>query len=63
MELVMLIENKLIDSTPVEFKLLCEPGYLESLKIQLEEKHSLLVECNKGNVIFYVEGVPSAMNK
>ena len=63
MELRMLIEDKFIDSIPVEFKLICEPGYLESLKLQLEEKHSELLESKNRKAVFYVEGVPSGMNK
>jgi hypothetical protein len=62
MDLKMLIENKLIDSMPVSFKKLGEPGYLEGLKKMLEEKHSALLQSATSKAVYYVDTVPSSMN-
>ena len=63
MKLRMFIADNLIDSVPVSAKKLPEPGYIESLKAMLEEKHSLLLKETTEKVQFYIEYVPSSMGK
>ena len=58
----MFIGNNLIDSIPVIFSKITQPGYLEQLREKLEEKHADLVAAGNGTLVFYIDHVPSSMN-
>lgn len=62
MELKMFIGNSLIDSIPVIFSKITQPGYLEQLREKLEEKHADKLASGNGNPVFYIDHVPSSMN-
>jgi hypothetical protein len=59
----MAIENKVIDSMPLSLYRLTDPEYIAGLKAGLEEKHSATIEARKRKPVFFIEGVPSAMNQ
>jgi hypothetical protein len=63
MKLRMFIANNLIDSLPVDFKKLPEPGYIDGLKARLEEKHASLLKETTESVQFFIEHVPSSMGR
>ena len=44
MQLMMYLGNDLIDSTPVNFDLLSQPGYLGKFKRMLKNKHAELIQ-------------------
>jgi len=58
----MYIKDRLIDTVPVSFKKIATPGYLEGLKIELEEKHAAVINSSGEQPVFFVEHVPSSMN-
>jgi hypothetical protein len=58
----MFIGNSLIDSIPVIFSKITQPGYLEQLKAKLEEKHAESLATGKETPVFYIDRVPSSMN-
>ena len=62
MELKMFIGNSLIDSIPVLFSKITQPGYLEQLREKLEEKHADQLATGNGTPVFYIDRVPSSMN-
>ena len=63
MELQMFLGNELIDSLPVNFQKITWPGYLEDLRLSLEEKHMELLEKSSQLPLFFIDHVPSSMNK
>lgn len=63
MELKMELDHKLIDSVSISFEKILIPGYLENVKLELEDKHAALIKEAKTPPIFYVDHVPSSMNK
>ena len=63
MELKMELDQKLIDSVSISFEKILIPGYLENIKMELEDKHAVLIKEAKTPPIFYVDHVPSSMNK
>ena len=63
MELQMFLGNELIDSLPVNFQKITWPGYLEDLRLSLEEKHRELLEKSSQLPLFFIDHVPSSMNK
>ena len=63
MELKMELDQKLIDSVSISFEKILIPGYLENIKMELESKHEALIKEAKTHPLFYVDHVPSSMNK
>jgi hypothetical protein len=62
MKLKMFIDHKLIDETPVDFKLITAPRYLDEKRSVLEEKHKLLILRAISRPVCYVDNVPSKVN-
>jgi hypothetical protein len=62
MELKMFIGDSLIDSIPVIFSKITQPGYLEQLREKLEEKHADRLASATEAAVFYIDHVPSSMN-
>ena len=62
MELKMELDQKLIDTVSISFEKILIPGYLENIKMELEEKHAVLIKEAKTRPLFYVDHVPSSMN-
>lgn len=63
MELKMELDHKLIDSVAINFEKILIPGYLENLKSELENKYAEKIKEAITPPIFYVDHVPSSMNK
>jgi len=63
MELKMELDQKLIDCVSISFEKILIPGYLENIKMELEDKHAGLIKEATTPPIFYVDHVPSSMNK
>ncbi len=63
MQLKMVAGIEVIDSVPVNYHKIMEKGYLEGLKIFLQEKNNYIFLNAKDEIIFFVEGVPSKMNQ
>ena len=59
----MELDHKLIDSVSISFEKILIPGYLENIKLELEDKHAPIIKEAKTPPIFYVDHVPSSMNK
>ena len=62
MLLKMVAGTEIIDSVPVNYHKMMEEGYLEGLKIFLQEKNNYIFLNAKEEIVFFVEGVPSKMN-
>lgn len=63
MELQMFLGNELIDALPVNFQKITWPGYLDDLRLTLEEKHRDLLEKSNLPPVFFIDHVPSSMNQ
>lgn len=62
MDLKMFIEGKLIDSAQVSTVKLHIPGYINSLKAELEEKNEDIIDLSNEEPQFFLDAVPSSMN-
>jgi hypothetical protein len=57
MELMMYIGNDLIESVPINFESLSQPGYLGKFKRGLKEKYAELIKKTDSKVEFLVMNV------
>jgi len=61
-ELKMFIGDKLIDVAEINLYKLNSPGYINSLKIQLEEDNEEILDLSEEQPKFFIDHVPSLMN-
>ena len=63
MDLVMFLGNEFIDSVRVNEHRFHSPGYIASLKIEMEDKNEDIIDLSEEEPQFFIETVPSIMNK
>jgi hypothetical protein len=63
MELKMFIGDKLIDVIAINATKLNLPGYVHSLRMDMEEKNEAIIDLSEEEPKFFIDKVPSAMNK
>jgi len=61
-ELILVINKKHVDALEVSFEDIGSPKRLQALVEKLREKHQALIEKSGQDPVFYIEGVPSALN-
>ena len=62
MDLKMFIGNKLIDAMQINTLQLNMPGYIENLKMEMEEKNEDIIDLSNEEPQFFIETIPSSMN-
>ncbi len=62
MQLMMYLGNDLIDSIPVNFDLLSQPGYLGRFKRMLKNKHAELIQQSPTQAEFLVVDLKPVTN-
>jgi hypothetical protein len=63
MKLKMVIGNKLVDSIEVPASKLKNREYIAGLRTVLEERNKTAIEKQVYQPVFFIDNVPSAMNK
>lgn len=63
MKLNMVLGNKVIDSVTISPSKLGNREYIAGLRHQLEERNRELVEKQIYQPVFFIDGVPSKLNK
>ena len=63
MKLGMYLDKMLIDSVQVDQKKIGIAGYIESIVEELKQKHESLITSNNQSPQFFLEDVPSSMNR
>lgn len=63
MDLKMFIGNELIDVIPINSACLHMPGYIQFLKMDMEEKHEDIIDLSNEDPKFFIDAVPSSMNR
>jgi hypothetical protein len=58
----MVLSGIIIDSIPIDSARFVVTGYLEQLRLDLIERNPD-IECPQRNLHFYVDNVPSSLNK
>jgi len=62
MKLDMFLDNKLIDSMVINIARFNEPGYMNGLRLEMEEKHEDVLDLSNEEPQFFIDSVPSSMN-
>lgn len=62
MKLKMFLGSELIDSVPINVLQLNHPGYIQNLKMEMEDKNEDILDLSKEQPKFFIEPVPSSMN-
>lgn len=62
MKLDMFLDNKLIDSMVINIARFNEPGYIDGLRLEMEEKHEDVLDLSTEEAQFFIDSVPSSMN-
>lgn len=63
MELIMFLGSKLVDRVKINASKLNMPGYIEALRMNLEEKNEDIIDLSNEEPHFFIESVPSSMNR
>ena len=63
MELKMFIQDKLIDSIPINPFRLSTPAYLFRLQQELEDRNENIIDLTNQEPEFFLDHVPSGMNR
>jgi hypothetical protein len=58
----MFLDNKLIDSMVINIARFNEPGYINGLRLEMEEKHEDVLDLSNEEPLFFIDSVPSSMN-
>jgi hypothetical protein len=58
----MFLDNKLIDSMVINIARFNEPGYINGLRLEMEEKHEDVLDLSNEEPQFFIDSVPSSMN-
>jgi hypothetical protein len=62
MDLKMFIGEELIDVVSINIAYLHHPGYIQSLKMEMEEKNEDIIDLSEEKPTFFIDNVPSSMN-
>lgn len=62
MELKMFLGGQLVDSVKFHAHQLNQPGHIEALKMEMEEKNEDILDLSEEKPQFFIETVPSLMN-
>ena len=62
MDLKMFISDVLIDTIEINAVQFSKPGYIEFLKIELQEKNEDIIDLSNEEPQFFIDAVPSSMN-
>lgn len=62
MQLKMFIAGKLVDATEINAMKLHIPGYIHSLRMEMEETNEDIIDLSHEEPEFFIETVPSSMN-
>jgi hypothetical protein len=63
MELQMFIGQHLVDSIPLNLLQMNNPGYIHSIKNELEEKNEDIIDLSVEKPVFFIDSIPSRLNK
>jgi hypothetical protein len=63
MDLKMFIGPQLIDVININQYQFDKPGYIQFLKTEMEEKNADIIDLRKEKPDFFIDNVPSSMNK
>ena len=63
MKLGMYLDKTLVDAVQVDQKKIAIAGYIESIVEELKQKHQSVISSNSHPPQFFIEGVPSSMNR
>ncbi len=63
MKLKMYIGETLVAAIALHPNKIKKPGFIDDLVRSLKEKHEHEIEKNFKNAVFFIDNVPSAMNK
>ena len=59
----MFIGNELVDAVTINPSRLHMPGYIQSLRMEMEENNEDIIDLGNEEPKFYIDTVPSSMNK
>jgi hypothetical protein len=62
MDLKMFIGNEFIDSMKINAAQFNRPGYIQSLKMEMEERNEEIIDLGNEEPTFFIDAVPSSMN-
>jgi hypothetical protein len=62
MDLKMFLGNECIDSRKINAMKLNTPGYIDSLRFEMEERNEGIIDLSNEEPTFYIDTIPSAMN-
>jgi hypothetical protein len=63
MDLKMFVKGQLIDTRRINIlQLNSSPGYIHSLKMEMEEEHEDIIDLSKEEPQFFIDHIPSSMN-
>jgi hypothetical protein len=62
MDLKMFVKGKLIDERIINILRLNSPGYIHTLKMEMEEKNEDVLDLSAEEPEFFIDHVPSSMN-
>jgi len=63
MDLKMFIKGELIDMKRINFLKLNSPGYIQSLRMQMEDDNEEIIDLSNEEPQFFIDNVPSSMNR
>ena len=63
MNLKMYLGNNLIDVVNFEKNIKISTGYIETIKMNLEEKHEDIIDLTEEEPVYFIDNVPSSMNR
>jgi hypothetical protein len=63
MDLKMFIGNELIDKMKINAAQFNSPGYIQSLKLEMEDRNEEIIDLSNEEPQFYIDAVPSSMNR
>jgi hypothetical protein len=63
MDLKMFIGNDLIDFIKISTAQFNKPGYIQFLKMEMEDKHEDIIDLSNEEPQFFIDAVPSSMNR
>lgn len=62
MDLKMFLGNELIDEMKISAARLNSPGYIQSMKMEMEERNEDIIDLSNEKPEFFIDRVPSSMN-
>jgi hypothetical protein len=61
-DLKMFIGNRLVDEIKITLAQFNKPGYIQNLKMEMEERNEDIIDLSNEEPEFFIDAVPSVMN-